>query len=309
MSWYACTVNEVGPVSDASDTPGPVVYINLTDTAGSFANTWFYAANGIQKQLLDVGIAAINGRQNVEVGAVTPLPGNNPFTEISRIYGLRPQPPKAPTDLHEINLTPPAQNSELGALLVGWKDNSSNEDTFVVRYSGNRTGSLHTEGETAVAANSVIAILSLYAGYTYSIYVAAVNSAGEAASNTITITIPMPPPPTASLSAAVGELPQNLSNFGLSIEGKNFGANEMVGVTVDWQVGDEVSVSFPLDPRVADSIGDFQVWFAGVTPDGFCPISVPEGESQPPQHFKVSAAGLTSNKTASTTAGPFICPF
>ena len=56
MSWYACTVNEVGPASDASDTPGPVVYINLTDTAGSFANTWFYAVNGIEKQLLEVGI-------------------------------------------------------------------------------------------------------------------------------------------------------------------------------------------------------------------------------------------------------------
>lgn len=45
MSWYACTVNEVGPASDSSDTPGPAVYINLTDTAGSFANTWFYASH------------------------------------------------------------------------------------------------------------------------------------------------------------------------------------------------------------------------------------------------------------------------
>ena len=91
--------------------PAPVVYINLTDTAGSFANTWFYAANGIQKQLLDVGIAAINGRQDVEVGATSPLPGNNPYTEISRIYGLRPQPPKAPTDFHEVSISPSAENS------------------------------------------------------------------------------------------------------------------------------------------------------------------------------------------------------
>ena len=308
MSWYACTVNEVGPASDASDTPGPVVYINLTDTAGSFANTWFYAANGIQKQLLDVGIAAINGRQDVEVGATSPLPGNNPYTEISRIYGLRPQPPKAPTDFHEVSLSPPAENSELAVLVVGWKDNSSNEDSFVVRYSGTRSGSLNTAGESAVSANSVTAILSLEAGYTYNIYVAAVNSAGEAASNTITVTMPTSATATASLSATVGSLPQNESNFGLLIEGKNFGAGEMVGVTVDWKVGDEVPVSFPLDPQTTNSLGYFQVWFAGVTPDGFCPINVPDGESQPPQRFNVSAAGHTSNKTASTTAGPFTCP-
>jgi hypothetical protein len=309
VSWYACTVNEVGPASDASDTPGPVVYINLTDKAGSFANTWFYAANGIQEQLLDVGIAAINGRQDVEVGATSPLPGNNPYTEISRIYGLRPQPPKAPTDFHEISITPPAENSELAGLVVGWKDNSSNEDSFVVRYSGTRSGSLNAAGETAVAANSVMAILSLDAGYTYNLYVAAVNSAGEAASNTITVTMPASPPPMASLSAAVGSLPTNESNFGLSIEGNNFGASEMVEVTVDWKVGDEDPASSTLDPQTTNSLGSFQVWFAsGVTPDGICPISVPDGESQPPQRFSVSAAGLTSGKTASATAGPFTCP-
>jgi hypothetical protein len=64
-----------------------VVYINLTDIRGGFANTWFYAANGIQNQLLDVGIAAIGGRKNVEVGATAPhLPDNQPYTEINRFY-------------------------------------------------------------------------------------------------------------------------------------------------------------------------------------------------------------------------------
>ena len=86
MPWYICTVNEVGPVSDSSETPDLVVYINLTDTKGGFANTWFYAANGIQNQLLDVGIAAIGGRKNVEVGAIAPHPGNQPYTEINRFY-------------------------------------------------------------------------------------------------------------------------------------------------------------------------------------------------------------------------------
>ena len=89
MPWYACTVNAVGPASDASDTPVPVIYINLTDTSGDFANTWFYAANGIQQQLLDAGIAAITDGKDVEVEANGPLPGNQSFTEISRLYLIK----------------------------------------------------------------------------------------------------------------------------------------------------------------------------------------------------------------------------
>jgi hypothetical protein len=88
MPWYKCTVHQVGPASDGSETPPPVIYINLTDVAGDFANTWFYAANGIQNQVLDVGIAAINGRKNVQVGANAPNPGGSPYTGISRMYLL-----------------------------------------------------------------------------------------------------------------------------------------------------------------------------------------------------------------------------
>ena len=88
MPWYTCTVNEVGPASDATETPDLVVYINLTDKAGGFFKTWFYAANGIQNQVLDVAIAAINGSKNVEVAATAPHPGNSPFTDISRLYLL-----------------------------------------------------------------------------------------------------------------------------------------------------------------------------------------------------------------------------
>jgi hypothetical protein len=88
MPWYQCTVNEVGPASDASETSPPVIYINLSDAGGSFANTWFYAANGIQNQALHVGIAAISGRKRVQVGATAPNSENNPFTEINRMYLL-----------------------------------------------------------------------------------------------------------------------------------------------------------------------------------------------------------------------------
>ncbi|MGB7848742.1 MAG: hypothetical protein WBL63_24235, partial [Candidatus Acidiferrum sp.] len=182
--------NEVGPVSDSSETPDLVVYINLTDKAGGFANTWFYAAKGIQNQLLDVGIAAINGRKDVEVAATAPLPGNQPYTQIGRIYGLQPQPPEAPTEFHQISLSPAVGNAGLAVLVVGWKDNSSDEDSFVVRYSGTRAGSPNSGGGKVVGANSVTASLSLIPEYRYDIHVAAVNSVGETPSNAITVTVP-----------------------------------------------------------------------------------------------------------------------
>jgi hypothetical protein len=89
MPWYTCTVNEVGPATDATDTPAPVIYINLTDQGGNFTKTWFYAGNGGQTQMFAVGIAAINGNKPVEVAADAPNSGNSPFTGISRMYLLK----------------------------------------------------------------------------------------------------------------------------------------------------------------------------------------------------------------------------
>ena len=114
-------------------------------------------------------------------------------------------------------------------------------------------------------------------------------------------------PPTPSLLAVVGPLPQNPSNFGLRIEGNNFDANETVEVTVDWKVGYKVSPPFLLTPQT-NSLGYFQVWFPGNTPSGLCPITVAEGQPQPPQYFSARAIGMTSHKTASATADPFTCP-
>lgn len=88
MPWYKCTVTAVGPASDATDTPPPVIYIQLTDTAGAFSTTWFYVANGIQNEALDVAMGAVNSQKHVSAGVVAPNPGNQPFTEIQRLYLL-----------------------------------------------------------------------------------------------------------------------------------------------------------------------------------------------------------------------------
>jgi len=88
MAWVNCVVNEVGPASDATDTTAPVIYINLTDSEGSFANTWFYAAAGVQKEMLAVAIAAINQDRRVEAGLVPPNANNTPYTPVTRMYLL-----------------------------------------------------------------------------------------------------------------------------------------------------------------------------------------------------------------------------
>ena len=56
------------------------------------------------------------------------------------------------------------------------------------------------------------------------------------------------------------------------------------------------------------ALGGFQTTFTGSVPSGFCPISVPFGDPEPPQTFQVAAIGSISGKSASTTAGPFTCP-
>jgi PASTA domain-containing protein len=90
MAWYTCIVNEVGPANSGA-TSNPNVLLNLTDTEGSFANNWFYAAEGTQAAMLTVGIAALTNGKHVEVGAEPPNPQNTPYSAISNLYLLSNQ--------------------------------------------------------------------------------------------------------------------------------------------------------------------------------------------------------------------------
>src|SRR6516225_8924622 len=85
MAFFSCTVNEIGPAADGTETANPVIYINLTDTGGSFVNQWFHAAENSKAQMLSVGLAAISTNRRVEAAIDTP---NVPYSSVTRMYLL-----------------------------------------------------------------------------------------------------------------------------------------------------------------------------------------------------------------------------
>jgi hypothetical protein len=178
---------------------------------------------------------------------------------------------------------------------------------FVLKITRMTDGGSQTRAFYPGPASSTFTFTGLDAGVEYELRISAFNDNGYSPIFTAHATTPSPAA-TASLSAVVEDLISS-SNYGLSIEGHNFGASEAVEVTVEWRVGDDDSATYPLGAQTTNLLGYFQVPFTGPTPEGLCPISVPSGDPQPRQTFNVTAIGLTSDKTASRSAGPFTCPF
>ena len=320
MAWYVCTVNEVGPAVDGTETSDPVIYINLTDYDHTFNDTWFYAANGMKDHVLNVGISAIIGKKYVEVAASPPNSGNNPYTEITRIYERAPiGPPPAPTGLHLISLSAEGGPGATEALL-GWTAVPAAGSIYRIDYeiTVHDAASPGSGGGISTSTTNQVYII-LTDGHTYNIYVQAayfdsnigVVNGVSAPSNTIVVVVSaLPLPPSISATVVSIDVPPFGPNYGLFIKGSNFGKSEQVSVTVTWTVSGEPGSIFPLGVFTTDAlIGSFATTFTGNTPAGFCPITVPFGQPQPAQNFSVTATDLTSKKTFSTTAGPFTCPF
>jgi hypothetical protein len=81
-----CTVNEAGAAADGAESPNPVVYINLTDTGGSFPDSWFWVEEAAKREILAVALAAVTSRRRVNATIEPPHPGNSPYTQIYRLY-------------------------------------------------------------------------------------------------------------------------------------------------------------------------------------------------------------------------------
>jgi hypothetical protein len=180
-------------------------------------------------------------------------------------------------------------------------------DGFALEITNTNSGNQASGLSVHSPADRKFTFTNLTAGAKYKIWIYAFNDNGYSASATVYATTPTVAP-KASLSAGVTNSPNDFSNYGLSIQGQGFGANETVEVAVTWKTGDGAAAVYPLGPLTANSLGFFQTWFTGNTPEGFCPISEPFGTPQPPQTFTVAATGVSSNRTASASAGPFTCP-
>jgi hypothetical protein len=86
MAWYGCTVNEVGPASDGTETAQPVIYVNLTDVSGSFTGQWFFAAENSRTEMLAVALSAISLGKQVTAALDAPNAGGSPYTQCYRMY-------------------------------------------------------------------------------------------------------------------------------------------------------------------------------------------------------------------------------
>jgi hypothetical protein len=83
--WLTCTVTVAGAsVGSPNLTPIPNIFIGLTDTAGSFSNQQFFAANAGKNEMLAVALAAISNRLNVSAQVDSPVAGK--LTECYSLY-------------------------------------------------------------------------------------------------------------------------------------------------------------------------------------------------------------------------------
>jgi hypothetical protein len=257
-------------------------------------------------------VSGVSSTTGAPVAALPRAPGFSPFALFiaDGAGGIREtsssDPPATPENLRVTSVTAQTINVswtesnpasvELDGFLLFFTRITTSEETIKIHGPADRTASY----------------TGLNSGVEYKIRIQAFNANGYSPISTpvVATTQVGPPPPASLLADVINGTDSNIGNYVLLIEGSNFGKGEQVLVTVDWTVGTDPTVAFPLGPVTTDAVvGAFRTTFTGVVPEGLCPISVPFGDPQPPQRFQVTARGSTSNKTASTTAGPFTCPF
>jgi hypothetical protein len=81
---FICTVNQTGPAVGAGVTPDPTIEFSLTDSKGSFTNTWFFAAQSAKNQMLAVALAAISTQS--QVNAWVDAPQQSGMTQCYALY-------------------------------------------------------------------------------------------------------------------------------------------------------------------------------------------------------------------------------
>jgi hypothetical protein len=82
-----CNVIQAGAGGDGSEGPNPVIYILLSDVAGTFTAN-FVATDLAKREILAVALAAISGQKKVQAVLDPPNKPNNPYTILYRLFLL-----------------------------------------------------------------------------------------------------------------------------------------------------------------------------------------------------------------------------
>jgi hypothetical protein len=230
------------------------------------------------------------------------------------VYTTSPASPPAPTGLHLISLSTQDGGPGNSEALLGYTTVPPSSP-YKINYSATIHDASDSETELASNSSSNEVNVVLTDGHTYSIYVQAsygtdINFPPSAPSNTVVVTAPLPTLTPSVTAAVVGiDDPTFGFNYGLKIAGSNFAKSEQVSVTVTWNVDGQGGTVLPTGVFTTAAFdGSFSTTIAGVSPKGLCPILVGPGQPQPAQNFDVTVIELSSNKTFSAKAGPFVCP-
>jgi hypothetical protein len=81
-----CSVGWVGPAEDSNYTPPVGVFIILNASDGTFNNQWFYAADGMQREMLAVALMARSLNRDVAAWVDAPNTSGSPYTAIHNLY-------------------------------------------------------------------------------------------------------------------------------------------------------------------------------------------------------------------------------
>jgi hypothetical protein len=78
LQWFDCTVERVGPGEDRT------IWVNLTDTGGTFERVWFVALSFISQEILATALVAVQTGMLCQVA----LTGTSDQSEIYRMHAI-----------------------------------------------------------------------------------------------------------------------------------------------------------------------------------------------------------------------------
>ena len=76
LQWFDCRIESAGPGEDET------IWVQMTDTGGTFKQVWFVALPAIRRQVLETALAALQSSLQCRVGVT----GTDSESQIYRIH-------------------------------------------------------------------------------------------------------------------------------------------------------------------------------------------------------------------------------